>query len=72
MQLEISNKFNMIPVHEAALNNSPQWMRNIKDKTMDIDINVIEENMSAWTEKWNSIVIEQVPPTAPGQTNGTQ
>lgn len=73
MQVEISNKFNVIPVHEAALNNSPQWMRNIKDKTMDIDVNIIEDNISAWTEKWNSIVIEQVtPPAVTGQPNVTQ
>lgn len=73
MELEISNKFNIIPVHQAALSNSPQWMKNIKDKTMDMDINVIEDNIAAWVDKWNSIVIEQVPPTAvTGQPTGKQ
>ena len=73
MQLEIANKFNVIPVHQAALNNSPQWMKDIKNKTMDIDVKVIEDNISTWIEKWNSIVIQQVPPVAiPGQLTGTQ
>lgn len=53
-QAKIANEFDRMPTLQAAIENSPQWMKDSKYKAMDIDWSVLAEKQGEWMQKWDS------------------
>ncbi|HHD2754493.1 TPA: extracellular solute-binding protein [Clostridium perfringens] len=66
IQLELAQKFNIMPTLPVAIKYSPDWIKDFK--TLDIDNNVIFDNENKWVQYFNSIVKPEAP-TKP-VTNG--
>ncbi|OUO99193.1 ABC transporter substrate-binding protein [Drancourtella sp. An210] len=53
----VANEFNRMPALDAALENSPEWMKTGYEP-MDLDWSVISKNQSEWLEKWETDYID--------------
>ncbi|SHK82684.1 iron(III) transport system substrate-binding protein [Clostridium cavendishii DSM 21758] len=56
VQLELANKFGIIPVHNVALNNSPNNIKDLNNKVINQD--EINSNIDSWIERWNALTVE--------------
>lgn len=54
MQAKLATEFNRMPTLDAAIENSPQWMKDSKYKVMNVDWKVLSEKQSDWMQKWDS------------------
>ncbi|XZJ05350.1 ABC transporter substrate-binding protein [Clostridium perfringens] len=59
VQLELAQKFNIMPTLPVAIKYSPDWIKNFK--TLDIDNNVVLENEDKWVQFFNGVVKPEVP-----------
>ncbi len=53
IQAKIANEFNRIPTLKAAIEKSPEWMKE-EYKAMDVDWSVISKNQDAWLQKFDT------------------
>lgn len=58
MQLQLAQKFQMIPVSSKSLDLGEDWMKSIKNSTYNIDKAVFEANINTWVTDWNNAVIQ--------------
>lgn len=58
VQLQLSDKFDFIPVNNKSLDLSIDWMKGIKDSTYKIDQTTFNKNISSWIDGWNNAVVE--------------
>lgn len=54
IQAKLAKKFNRMPTLDSAIKDSPQWMKDIKYKIMDVDWKILSKNQSKWMQKWDS------------------
>jgi iron(III) transport system substrate-binding protein len=54
IQGKIAKKFNRMPTHPEAIQNSPEWMKEKEYKIMDVDWEVLSEKQSEWMQKWDT------------------
>ncbi|ELC8423381.1 ABC transporter substrate-binding protein [Clostridium perfringens] len=59
IQLELAQKFNIMPTLPVAIKYSPDWIKNFK--TLDIENNVVLENEDKWVQFFNGVVKPEVP-----------
>lgn len=53
MQAKIANEFNRIPTLKAAIEKSPEWMKE-EYKAMNVDWSVISKNQDTWLQKFDT------------------
>ncbi len=54
IQSKLATEFNRMPTLNSAIEQSPQWMKEIDYKVMDVDWKVLSEKQSQWMQKWDS------------------
>ena len=54
----LANDFNRMPTLDAALAESPEWMR-AEVKTLPADWGVIAANQKAWLDEWQNAIYSQ-------------
>ena len=57
-QAMLANDFNRMPTLDAALAESPEWMR-AEVKTLPADWGVIAANQKAWLDEWQNAIYSQ-------------
>ena len=58
MQLELAQKFNIMPTLEVAIKYSPDWIKNFK--TLDIESSTVIENEEKWVQLFNGVAKPEV------------
>ncbi|MGL1930936.1 MAG: extracellular solute-binding protein [Desulfotalea sp.] len=56
VQAMLANKFNRLPTHPDALQDSPMWMGAAKYKVMGVDWQDLAAKQSGWMQKWDAEV----------------
>ncbi|MCM1988741.1 extracellular solute-binding protein [Oceanirhabdus seepicola] len=56
IQSMFANEFNRMPTHPDAIANSPEWMKDITFKVMNVDWADIAAKQSQWMQKWDTEV----------------
>lgn len=59
VQLELAQKFNIIPTLPVAIKYSPDWIRDFK--VLDIGNEVVFENEDKWVQFFNGVVKPETP-----------